>query len=60
MLLRENRDLTAEERSQYDQMNADLDAGAETIRSIEESEQRNAEAAEALQRIGGPTASRAP
>ena len=47
----ENRDLTAEERSQYDQMNADLDAGAETIRSIEESEQRNAEAAEALQRI---------
>lgn len=47
----ENRDLTAEERSQYDQMNADLDAAAETIRSIEESEQRNAEAAEALQRI---------
>lgn len=47
----ENRDLTAEERSQYDKMNADLDQGAESIRAMEEAEKRRAEADEAIERL---------
>lgn len=47
----ENRDLNAEEKSQYDAMNADLDLGAETIRSMEEADKRNAEADAAMERL---------
>lgn len=39
----DKRDLTAEEQSSYDKMNADLDAIAERVKSIEEQEQRNAD-----------------
>jgi len=39
----ENRDLSAEEQSSYDKMNADLDSIAERVKSIEEQEQRNAD-----------------
>ncbi|GGO86631.1 phage capsid protein [Nocardioides phosphati] len=39
----ENRDLSAEEQSSYDRMNADLDSIAERVKSIEEQEQRNAD-----------------
>lgn len=39
----ENRDLTAEEQTSYDAMNADLDAIAERVAAIEEQEQRNAD-----------------
>lgn len=47
----ENRDLTAEERSQYDQMNADLDQGAESIRAMEEAETRRAEDDATIERL---------
>lgn len=48
----ENRDLSAEEKVQYDTMNADLDTIAERVRSLEEQEKRNADMDAAFAKIG--------
>lgn len=56
----ENRDLSAEEQASYDRMNADLDAIAERVKSIEEQEQRNAEMDEAFRNLANGRQVQAP
>ena len=45
----ENRDLTAEEREQWDRINADLDTRAEQIEAVKEAEKREDRVAKAIE-----------
>lgn len=49
----EKRELSAEEQSQYDKLNSDIDTIAEQVRSLEEQEKRARDLDAAFERIGG-------